>query len=705
MALFQPTNITPDLKGGVKNGVVLIPADMVTPTDCDISWSVNGNDKMVAYQIDFYKNTAASTLTGSTGKIDLDTPFSAISTDGTEQRFTATVAWSLISGTYARTGTLRGKFKITQWWGSGTYDYVEQRSLSVFEVSYAGSVHILEDSGYGGKRNFLGQYLPPDNFYGNVPLNWARWQIRSHNIQGDVIHDSGKVWNATDLSYSPPMLAPGYYVVVLSAEGANGAEYQDVLAIEIERDSMAVIDNLLTVKCDREHDALKISMEKSVSAVHGEPNGDVSIGENNVVKLEDSTSSLRYIINDYSAAKWSFIWHGKIDEAGDAADTVFHTVFRVRTERGADIIVQQLSGRLYFTPGPSSFYMDYTIGREYWIIFTTGYFTDSARFGFQWLVYSPEVSGYSNWSVTDYTQSIPKIIDLYGPASIYGFQLGFGTGNNSLSAGMSDNTADSVFLGPSIIFPAYFGFGNLLDAAWLPLGKSNGVGSLFRVEGEFSYGSQLAYVGDFLFRISGDIVPYILDYAALNNRKYSYVVTGASAGLENGAISNSGLFQPCFWNWLLIEAAQDAQNKELYEVVQVFRFEGNVSSGSYTNRGARNIQPTFTPYPAVFRSTQNSRQGTLTGLIGKVTNGVYYDSNETESAIRALSSSRNQLFIRDRRGNLIKIALAGEISMSANDSTAKQEITVSVPWVETGPTDGISVYERGLYIPIPPRPQ
>lgn len=699
MALFQPTNITPDLKGGVKNGVVLIPADMVTPTDCDISWSVNGNDKMVAYQIDFYKNTAASTLTGSTGKIDLDTPFSAISTDGTEQRFTATVAWSLISGTYARTGTLRGKFKITQWWGSGTYDYVEQRSLSVFEVSHAGSVHILEDSGYGGERNFLGQYLPPDNFYGNVPLNWARWQILSGNIQGNVIHDSGKVWNATDLSYSPPMLAPGYYVVVLSAEGANGAEYQDVLAIEIERDSMAVIDNLLTVKCDREHDALKISMEKSVSAVHGEPNGDVSIGENNVVKLEDSTSSLRYIINDYSAAKWSFIWHGKIDGAGG-------TVFRVRMESGEDILVEQNSGRLYFTTGFGSVDMAYTIGREYWIIFTTGYFTDSTTYGFQWLVYSPEVSGYSNWDVTTLTRSRPKIIDLYGPASIYGFQLGFGTGNDSLSAGMSDNTAESVFLGPSITFPHPIGTGGGFAAAWLPLGEADGVGSLFRGEGEIFYGSKLVYVGDFPPYIGGDIVPYILDYAALNNRQSRYVVTGASTDLENGAISNSGLFQPCFWNWLLIEARQDAQNKEVYEVVQVFRFEGNVSSGSYTNRGTRNIQPTFTPYPAVFRSTQNSRQGTLTGLIGKVTNGVYYDSNETEAALRALSSSRNQLFIRDRRGNLIKIALAGEISMSANDSTAKQEITVSVPWVETGPTDGISVYESGWDIPEPePEPE
>lgn len=148
-----------------------------------------------------------------------------------------------------------------------------------------------------------------------------------------------------------------------------------------------------------------------------------------------------------------------------------------------------------------------------------------------------------------------------------------------------------------------------------------------------------------------------------------------------------GSASPCFWEWTLIETVKSTITGR-YNVVSAFHFQCNVASGSYTNRGTRNIQPTFTPYPAVFRSTQNSRQGTLTGLIGKVTGGVYYDSNETEAAIRALSSSRNQLFLRDRRGNLIKIALAGEISLTVNDATAKQEISVSVPWVETGPVDG-----------------
>lgn len=700
MALFQPTNVTPDLKGGVKNGVVLIPAGTLTPADWDISWSVNGNSKMTAYQIDFYQNTAASTLTGSTGKITLDTPFSAISTDGTEQRFTATVAWTLISGTYAGTGTLRGKFKITQWWGSGADDYVEQRSLSVFEVSHAGSVHVILDTGYGGKWTFSGLYSPPAAYlYGNVPLNWARWQIRSGNVQGEIIHDSGKVWNATDLSYSTPMLAPGNYAVVLTAEGANGAEYLDSYDLEVEGTNMATINDLLTVKCDREHDALKIYMQNSVAAVPGTQTGSVTVGENNEIVLSDMLARVNFNFAKYSSSAWSVVWHGKIDGLLSLAA---NRVFAVNSAaQQTQVFVSRQSNQLRFTPsGTGHPTITYAAGDEFWIIFTRGYYFGGSDDGYQWLVYSEDYNTYWNWPVTNFNPVPPREIILDGNTTVYGVQIGFGTGNSSLADGMDDTSAETVFEGPKIVYP-YSMFSGFLTAAWLPLGDADGGGSLFRGEGEIYYGMPLTYVGDFLPATNPDHVPYILDYAALNNRDYRYVVTSARENAENGAMSYTGKFQPCFWNWLLIEAAQDAQNKELYEALQVFRFEGNVSSGSYTNRGARNIQPTFTPYPAVFRSTQNSRQGTLTGLIGKVTGGVYSDSNETEAALRALSTSRYQLFLRDRRGNLIKIALAGEISMSVNDSTAKQEITVSVPWVETGPTDGVSVFERGWDLPEP----
>lgn len=698
MALFQPTNITPDLKGGVKNGTILNPASSTLQT-VDISWSVNGNSKMVAYQIDFYQNTAASTLTGSTGKIDLATPFSAISTDGTERRFSCTVDYSLFSGTYAGTGTLQGKFKITMWWNAT--DYVEQRSLSVFAVSKHGIMGINAPMGFGGKWTFPGQYIPPypSSTWGEPPLNWARWQIRGGNIQGEVIHDSGKVWNATELIYSPPMLSPGSYVVVLTAEGANGAEYTETRDIEVERTNMATVNDLLTVKCDKENDALKIYIQNNVLAIPGTQTGSVSVVKNNAIALSDMWARVNFNFSEYSSSAWSVVWHGKIDGLLSLAA---NRVFAVNSAaQQTQVYVSRLNNQLRFTPsGTGRPTITYAAGDEFWIIFTRGYFFGGSDEGYQWLVYSENYDTYWNWPVTDFNPVPPREIILDGNTTVYGVQIGFGTGNSSLAAGMDDTSADTVFEGPKVVYP-YSTFSGALTAAWLPLGDGDGGGSLFRGDGGVYYGAPLTYVGDFLPSQDLADVPYILDYAALNNRDYSYVVTSARENAENGAMSSAGQFRPCFWNWLLIEARQDGQNKDVYRALQVFRFEDNFSSGSYTNRGARNIQPTFTPYPAVFRSTQNSRQGTLTGLIGRVRDAVYTDSNETEAALRALSSSRNQLFVRDRRGNLIKVALAGEISMTVNDSTAKQEITVSVQWVEAGPTDGVSVYDYGWYSPEP----
>ena len=63
MALYQPTNIIPS---SFTQGTVDVNDNM------EISWQVNGNSAMTAFQIDFYLNDAASTFVYSTGKIRTD---------------------------------------------------------------------------------------------------------------------------------------------------------------------------------------------------------------------------------------------------------------------------------------------------------------------------------------------------------------------------------------------------------------------------------------------------------------------------------------------------------------------------------------------------------------------------------------------------------------------------------------------------------
>ena len=136
MAIYQPTNITPDLVSGPENGVVFVaPGGNV-----EVSWAVNGNSPLTAYQIDFFKNDAASTAGTSTGKIVLDTPFSPVSATGAESRFSVYLPYG-VGGTYfsiaAADANKQGKIRITQWWGDGAGQSVVQRSLSVFRITTA----------------------------------------------------------------------------------------------------------------------------------------------------------------------------------------------------------------------------------------------------------------------------------------------------------------------------------------------------------------------------------------------------------------------------------------------------------------------------------------------------------------------------------------------------------------------------------------
>jgi hypothetical protein len=110
------------------------------------------------------------------------------------------------------------------------------------------------------------------------------------------------------------------------------------------------------------------------------------------------------------------------------------------------------------------------------------------------------------------------------------------------------------------------------------------------------------------------------------------------------------------------------------------------------------------------KSTQNRRQGTLTGLLSAWSNnaldfgapGAYSDTNDLEAALRGLSTmpSDYMMFLKDKRGNFIKVALSGEITLQANGASSAQEITASVPWVEVGEATETVFGEEWRFIPV-----
>ena len=123
--LFQPSNIAPSTLSGIGIGTVDVTKGI------DVSWQVNGDSPMTAYQITIYQNDSASTQMYTTGEITLGTPFQPHDVYGNPMFFSTSIGAATLSAAGIVNGYANGyKMLITQWWGAN--DYVEQSSASVF---------------------------------------------------------------------------------------------------------------------------------------------------------------------------------------------------------------------------------------------------------------------------------------------------------------------------------------------------------------------------------------------------------------------------------------------------------------------------------------------------------------------------------------------------------------------------------------------
>jgi hypothetical protein len=123
--LFQPSNIYPSTFSGIGAGTVDVTQDL------NVSWQVNGDTPMTAYQIKIYQNDSGSTLMYDSGSVSVSPVFEPHDKYGNATYFTAIISAAALSTAGIVNGYQYGyKMLITQWWGVS--DYVEQTSASVF---------------------------------------------------------------------------------------------------------------------------------------------------------------------------------------------------------------------------------------------------------------------------------------------------------------------------------------------------------------------------------------------------------------------------------------------------------------------------------------------------------------------------------------------------------------------------------------------
>ena len=131
-------------------------------------------------------------------------------------------------------------------------------------------------------------------------------------------------------------------------------------------------------------------------------------------------------------------------------------------------------------------------------------------------------------------------------------------------------------------------------------------------------------------------------------------------------------------------------------MVAAYRFKYNIETATTSNNNKPNLLQNFTKYPTIQLTPQNYKSGSLSALIGTIGyyNGdlVYSDTLETRNALFALSNTQNSLFIKTRKGDLIRVRISDSITTNINDATAEQMQTISIPWVEVGDATNVSLY-------------
>ena len=175
------------------------------------------------------------------------------------------------------------------------------------------------------------------------------------------------------------------------------------------------------------------------------------------------------------------------------------------------------------------------------------------------------------------------------------------------------------------------------------------------------------------------------DCSAVSQATYIYYVFGVGENVFATSPMLSNEVKVCLWDWTILSCTAEENG---YAVEDIFRFGLNVSSGGVENNNEPSILKNFTRYPTVQLAPQNYRSGTLSAYIGKVNAAYdYEDSRKVRDAIYALSTTKNTLFLKNRKGDLMRVRIAGPITMTTKDDTREQAQVASVPWVEAGGTD------------------
>lgn len=707
MAIFQPSQVVPDVRSGLGLGVVDATQGIM------VSWHIAGASAMVKYSIRICANDSDSTQIYSTGPVTGGCPAYGTSSTGEFLFF----SYKISAATLAYYGITNGneyKLIIQQWWSAS--DSVTQSSASVF-VTRAAPTLSISTIGTGGVIStrsyaFTGNYSQAQG----DTLNWFRWQIATADNTDDPFFDSGEISGTADIACEyDGFFANTSYAIRLTAQTENGVEADTGWVTFSAAYSVSDTDGEVTAGCVGGTDAVLVEWS-GIGYIPGVASGTYSISNSKILTLNagSSVSWSQVGTSPMSfASPWSLIWKGTLGSR-DA------TVFTIG-QSGGDLTLsyQYTAHRLVLAQGGTTLLTQTGIinNPTVTVILTATalYIRTQYKSGGLYPTTSlyPTASLYPKADSTNRTDTY-TLSPSYTQSAVTGVSLGgYQTCNymELISGAASAETITAAITNgtytPGLTETDYMlaDWADKLNAGTLNIGGQEIVGfTVYRMKEEENALTKVAE--------TDALTSKIYDYGAVSQGgPYTYYLFPTGSQKYIASPLRSGTVMPCWWNWTLMEC-EETDDKNAFTVLAAYRFRYNIETGAMSNNNTPTVLNNFTPYPKIQPAPQNYKSGSLTGLIGVVdwSDGQpdYVDTIAWRDAIFALSVSQNPLFLKSRKGDLFRIRLTGAITIQTDDKTREQTQTMTLPWAEVGLAENVSLYstafagvqeEEGTYTP------
>lgn len=304
MALFQPSNITPSSFAGIGGGVVAA-SSLVS-----VTWQINGNSPMTGFRIQILDVDDSNTQVHDTGYIASGQQYS---TDA--QGNPAFYSYEPSGATWSSWGLTDGNsylLKITQYWGSGQSNFVEQYSPSHFITRTAPSLTITDFVKPVAtiSQTFTASYTQAQG----DPINWARWQFASVvNGTREMIDDTGEI-NTSVLSYTTDGMQSGSsYAINCIVETSSGVVTPDIWQEFTVSYTDAETSGGLSIDCsDKVSNLLEWNQFADYSSIPGIAEGSINYADDGL-SLGESASVTWNMPENGIEDPYGFGWKGVVN--------------------------------------------------------------------------------------------------------------------------------------------------------------------------------------------------------------------------------------------------------------------------------------------------------------------------------------------------------------------------------------------------------